>query len=46
LETYHGAFVVILKVFNWYVWRILVFDGLAHPHNSIPYVHVGFSMAL
>jgi hypothetical protein len=40
LEIYHGAFVIILKVLDWYVvCSILMFDGLAHPHSSIPYVH-------
>jgi hypothetical protein len=44
LETYHGAFAINLKAFDWYVCDILVLDGLAHPHNSIPYVHMGFSI--
>jgi hypothetical protein len=38
--------VIILKVLYWYVCSILMFDGLAHPHSSIPYVHMGFSMTL
>jgi hypothetical protein len=46
LETYHGAFAINLKVSGWYVCSILVLDGLAHPYNSIPYVHMGFSMTL
>jgi hypothetical protein len=46
LETYHGLFVIILKVFDCYVCSILTFDGLAHPHSSIPYVHMGFSMTM
>jgi hypothetical protein len=46
LETYNGAIVIILKDLNWYVCSILMFDGLAHPHSSVSYVHMGFSMGL
>ena len=31
--------------FYWNVWRILVLDGLLHPHSSIPYVQMGRSIA-
>jgi hypothetical protein len=46
LETYHGVLVIILKVLDWYVCSILMLDGLAHPHSSIPYAYMGFSMTL
>jgi len=32
--------------FHWNVWRILVLDGLLHPHSSIPYVQMGCSIVL
>ena len=32
LETYQGALLTILSIFDWNVWRILVLDGLLHPH--------------
>jgi len=32
--------------FDWNVWRILVLDGLLHPHSSIPYVQMGRSIVL
>ena len=37
LETYQGALLIILSIFDWIVWRILVLDGLLNPHSSIPY---------
>ena len=40
LETYQGALLIILSIFDWNVWRILVLDGLLHPHSSIPYVQM------
>jgi hypothetical protein len=43
LETYQGALLIILTIFDWNVWRILVLDGLLHPHSSIPYVQMGRS---
>jgi len=41
LETYEGALLIILSIFDWNVWRILL-----HPHSSIPYVHMGRSIVL
>ena len=35
-----GALLII------HVWRILVLDGLLHPHISIPYVQMGRSIVL
>ena len=32
--------------FDWNVRRILVLDGLLHPHSSIPYVQMGRSIVL
>ena len=46
LETYQGALLIILSVFDWNVCRILVLDGLLHPHSSIPYVQMGHSIVL
>ena len=46
LETYQGAILIILSIFDWNVWRILLFDGLLHPHSSIPYVQMGRSTVL
>jgi len=46
LETYQGALLIILSIFDWNVWRILVLDGLLYPHSSIPYVQMGRSMVL
>ena len=46
LETYQGALLIILSIFDWHVWRILVLDGLLHPHSSIPYVQMGRSIVL
>ena len=46
LETYQGALQIILIIFDRNVWRILVLDGLLHPHSSIPYVQMGRSIVL
>ena len=46
LETYQGALLIILSIFDWNVWRILVLDGLLHPHSSVPYVQMGRSIVL
>jgi len=46
LETYQGTLLIILSIFDWKVWRILVLDGLLHPHSSIPYVLMGRSNVL
>ena len=46
LETYQGALLIILSIFDWNVWRILVLDGLLHPHSSIPYVQMGRSVLI
>jgi hypothetical protein len=35
LETYQGALLIVLSIFDWNVWRILVLDYLLHPHSSI-----------
>jgi hypothetical protein len=40
-ETYHGALVIVRSTFDWSLWIILVFYGLAHPHSWIPYVQIG-----
>ena len=41
-----GALLIILCIFDWNVWRILVLDGLLHPHCSMPYVQMGRSIGL
>ena len=46
LETCRGALLFILSIFDWNVWRILVLDGLLHPHSSIPHVQMGHSSVL
>ena len=46
METYQGAPLIILSIFHWNRWRILVLDGLLHPHSSIPYVQMGRSIVL
>jgi hypothetical protein len=46
LETYQGALLIILNIFDWNVWRMLVLDGLLHPQSSIQYVQMGGSIAL
>ena len=46
LETCQGELLIILSIFDWNVWRILVLDGLLHPHSSIPYVQMGRSIVL
>jgi hypothetical protein len=45
-ETYHGALVMVRSTFDWSLWIILVFYGLALPHSWIPYVQIGFNMHL
>jgi hypothetical protein len=45
-ETHHGALVMVRSTFDWSLWIILVFNGLAHPHCWIPYVQIGFNMHL
>jgi hypothetical protein len=35
-DTYHGAPVMSRRVFDWNVCSILVLDGFAHPHSSMP----------
>jgi hypothetical protein len=45
-ETYHGTQVMVCSTFDWCLWIIFVFDGLAHPHSWIPYVQIGFNMRL
>jgi hypothetical protein len=37
---------MVRSTFDWSLWIILVFDGLAHPHSWIPYVQIGFNMHL
>jgi len=46
LEKYQVALLIILSIFDWNVSRILVLDGLLHPHSSIRYVQMGRSFAL
>ena len=46
LETCQGALLIVLSIFDWNVSRILVLDGLLHPHSSIPNVQMGRSIAL
>ena len=46
LETYHGAFAIILKILDWLLWIIVIFDLLEHPHSSRPYVQIGIIMVL
>ena len=46
LETYQVALLIVRSIFDWNVWSILVLDGLVHPGSSIPYVHMGRSIAL
>jgi hypothetical protein len=29
---------MVRSTFDWSLWIILLFDGLAHPHSWIPYV--------
>ena len=41
-----GTLLIILSIFDWNVWRILVLDGLLHPHSSNPYIQMGRSIAL
>jgi hypothetical protein len=45
-ESYHGAMVMVRSTFDWSLWIILVFDGLAHPHSWIKYVQIRFNMHL
>jgi hypothetical protein len=35
-DTYHCALVIRRRVFDWNAGSILVLDGLAHPHSSMP----------
>jgi hypothetical protein len=37
---------MVRSTFDWSLWIILVFDGLAHPHNWIPYVQIGVNMQM
>ena len=46
LETYQGALLIILSIFDWKVWRILVLDGLLHPNSSILFVQMGRNIVL
>jgi hypothetical protein len=45
-ETYHAALVMVRSTFDWSLWIVLVFDGLAYPHSWILYVQIGFNMHL
>jgi hypothetical protein len=46
LKTYHGASVMDRRIFDCSRWMICVWDGFAHPHSCIPYVHTGLSTHL
>jgi hypothetical protein len=45
-KTYHGALVMVRSTFDWSLWIISVFDGLAHPQSWILYVQMGFNTHL
>jgi hypothetical protein len=45
LVTYQGSLLIVLSIFAWNVWRILVLDGLLHPHSCIPYFQMGRNIA-
>jgi hypothetical protein len=44
--TYHGAFVIILSILGSLPCIIVMFDLLAQPHSSIPYVQIGLIIVL
>jgi hypothetical protein len=43
---YHGAFVICLRIFAWYLWITAKLEAAVHPHSASPYVHIGFSTIL
>ena len=46
LGTYHGALVTIRRILFCSICNISMFDWNAVPHNGMPYVQIGFNMAL
>ena len=44
--TYHGAFVIVLRIFACSVSILLMWLLAAVSHNAIPYVQIGFSIVL
>ena len=46
LVTYHAASTVALNIFDWHLCMTAILDLQAHPHNSMPYVHIGAIMYL
>jgi len=43
---YHSAFAIILSIFGCVRWISCKWDLLAVSQSSIPYVHIGFIIAL
>ena len=44
--TYRGALVIILSILDWKRSRVSMLEFDAVPHSCIPYVHIGFRMAM
>jgi hypothetical protein len=38
--------VIFLRIRDGRVWILFRFEGLAEPHSSSPYVHIGLSIVL
>ena len=46
LDTYHGAFTISRRIFDWARWMRSIFVLLEHPQSWTPYVHIGLMTAL
>jgi len=46
LRTYHGAPVIVLRIFDWARWTMSILLLLAFPHYWEPYIHIGLSTQL
>ena len=44
LVKYRGASTIALNILDWHLCMTAIFDLLAKPHNSMPYVHIGVMM--
>ena len=38
------ALVIDLNSLDWYRWMTAMLDLEAHPHSSIPYIHIGLAL--
>ena len=45
-DTYRGASAIDRSIFDWHLCKMVIFELLAQPHSSMPYVHMGFIATL